>query len=331
MNIGINGLGRIGQLVLRNIIERKDLNVVAINDLFPAKYLAYLLKYDSTHGKFNADISHDDNHVIINDKKIKVSCEKDPSNIKWGDVGADYIIEASGVFLTQELARKHINCGAKKVIMSAPPKDNTPMYVMGVNHKNYDRSFDIVSNASCTTNCLAPIVEILDRSFGVENGIMSTIHAVTATQNAIDSPNLKNWRLGRGGYQNIIPSSTGAANAVGKILPNLEGKLTGMSFRVPTANVSVVDLSVNLKSKTTYKEICSIMQNESISKRYRGILGYTEESVVSTDFLSDKRISIFDATAGIEISPTFFKIISWYDNEWGYSNKLIDLLEHINK
>ena len=221
MNIGINGLGRIGQLALRNIIERKDINVVAINDLFPAEYLAYLLKYDSTHGKFNANISHDDNHVIINDKKIKVSCEKDPSNIKWGNVGADYIIESSGVFLTQELARKHINCGAKKVIMSAPPKDNTPMYVMGVNHNNYDSSFDIVSNASCTTNCLAPIVEILDRSFGIENGIMSTIHAVTATQNPIDSPNLKNWRLGRGGYQNIIPSSTGAANAVGKILPNL--------------------------------------------------------------------------------------------------------------
>ena len=329
MNIGINGLGRIGQLALRNIIERKDLNVVAINDLFPAEYLAYLLKYDSTHGKFNADISHDENHVIINDKKIKVSCEKDPSNIKWGDVGADYIIEASGVFLTQESAIKHINCGAKKVVMSAPPKDNTPMYVMGVNHNNYDSSFDIVSNASCTTNCLAPVVEILDRHFGVENGIMSTIHAVTATQKAIDSPNLKNWRLGRGGYQNIIPSSTGAANAVGKILPNLNGKLTGMSFRVPTANVSVVDLSINLKSKTSYDEICRIMQNESINNRYNGILGYTEESVVSTDFLSDKRTSIFDATAGIEISPTFFKIISWYDNEWGYSNKLIDLLEHI--
>ena len=329
MNIGINGLGRIGQLALRNIVERKDLNVVAINDLFPAEYLAYLLKYDSTHGKFNANISHDNNHLIINDKKIKVSCEKDPANIKWGDAGADYIIEASGVFLTQELASKHINCGAKKVIMSAPPKDNTPMYVMGVNHNNYDSSFDIVSNASCTTNCLAPIVEILDRSFGVENGIMSTIHAITATQKAIDSPNLKNWRLGRGGYQNIIPSSTGAANAVGKILPNLEGKLTGMSFRVPTANVSVVDLSVNLKSKTSYEEICSVMQNESVSNRYKGILGYTDESVVSTDFLSDKRTSIFDATAGIEISPTFFKIISWYDNEWGYSNKLIDLLEHI--
>ena len=213
--------------------------------------------------------------------------------------------------------------------MSAPPKDNTPMYVMGVNHNNYDSSFDIVSNASCTTNCLAPVVEILDRHFGVENGIMSTIHAVTATQKAIDSPNLKNWRLGRGGYQNIIPSSTGAANAVGKILPNLDGKLTGMSFRVPTANVSVVDLSINLKSKTSYDEICRIMQNESINNRYNGILGYTEESVVSTDFLSDKRTSIFDATAGIEISPTFFKIISWYDNEWGYSNKLIDLLEHI--
>ena len=329
MNIGINGFGRIGRLALRNIIEQKGLNIVAINDLFPAEYLAYLLKYDSTHGKLNADISHDSNHIIINEKKIRVSCEKDPSKIKWGDVGADYIIESSGFFLTQELCKKHIECGAKKVVMSAPPKDNTPMYVMGVNHNDYKESFNIVSNASCTTNCLAPIVEILDRHFGIENGVVSTVHAVTASQNAIDSPNLKNWRLGRGAFQNIIPSTTGAANAVGKILPKLKGKLTGMSFRVPTANVSIVDLSVNLKSETSYKEICSIMQSESKSKRYGGILGYSDENLVSTDFLSDSRTSILDANSGIEISPSFFKIISWYDNEWGYSKKLIDLLQHI--
>lgn len=329
MNIGINGFGRIGRLALRNIIERNGLNVVAINDLFPAKYLAYLLKYDSTHGKFNADISYEKNNIIINDKKIKVSCEKDPSNIKWGNVGADYVIEASGIFLTNELAKKHLDCGAKKVVMSAPPKDNTPMYVMGVNHNEYNNDINIVSNASCTTNCLAPIVEILDRYFGVENGIMSTIHAATATQNTIDGPNLKNWRLGRGAYQNIIPSSTGAAKAVGKILPKLDRRLTGMSFRVPTANVSVIDLSVNLKSKTTYEDICGVMKKESVSKRYSGVLGFTDENVVSTDFLSDNRTSIFDSNSGIEISPTFFKIVSWYDNEWGYSNKLIDLLEHI--
>tara|TARA_B100001287_G_C22598328_1_gene489155 strand:+ start:59 stop:1051 length:993 start_codon:yes stop_codon:yes gene_type:complete len=329
MNIGINGFGRIGRLALRNIITQNDLNVVAINDLYPAEYLAYLLKYDSTHGKLNANISSEGTHIIINDKKIRVSNEKDPLQIKWGDVGAEYIIESSGLFLTQELCAKHIRCGAKKVVMSAPPKDNTPMYVMGVNHNDYNDSFNIVSNASCTTNCLAPIVEILNRHFGVENGVVSTIHAVTATQNAIDSPNSKNWRLGRGAFQNIIPSTTGAANAVGKIIPKLNGRLTGMSFRVPTANVSTVDLSVNLKSNTSYKEICRVIQNESNSKRYSGILGYCQEKLVSTDFLSDSRTSIFDAISSIEVSPSFFKIISWYDNEWGYSKKLIDLLQHI--
>jgi len=329
MKLGINGFGRIGRLALRSVLKRKNISVVAINDLYPAEYLAYLLKYDSSHGKLNAIIEHDKKNLIINGEKIRVTSEKDPSKINWGEIGAKYIIESSGLFLTQELAKKHLDCGAKKVVMSAPPKDNTPMYVMGVNHNDYNNSFNIVSNASCTTNCLATIVEILDRCYVIENGIMSTIHAVTATQNAIDSPNLKNWRLGRGAYQNIIPSSTGAANAVGKILPDLLGKLTGMSFRVPTVNVSVVDLSVNLKSKTTYKEICDVMLDESMSKKYKGILGYTEEDVVSTDFLSDSRTSIFDANAGIEISPSFFKIISWYDNEWGYSNKIIDLLEHI--
>ena len=329
MKIGINGFGRIGRLTLRNILKREGLKVVAINDLYPAEYLAYLLKYDSSHGKLDAVIEYDDNSLIINGEKIRITSERDPSNINWSSVNADYIVEASGVFLTTELAKKHLNAGAKKVVLSAPAKDETPTFVMGVNHLDYQTNYDIVSNASCTTNCLAPIVEILDRNFGVENGIMSTIHAVTATQKSIDSPSPKNWRLGRGAYQNIIPSSTGAAKAVGKVLPKMNGKLTGMSFRVPTANVSVVDLTVNLQKETSYKEICDVMYKESLSARYNGVLGYTDEDVVSTDFMSDSRTSIFDANAGIELSPTFFKIISWYDNEWGYSNKLIDLLEHI--
>ena len=329
MKIGINGFGRIGRLALRNILKRDGLKVVAINDLYPAEYLAYLLKYDSSHGKLDAVIEHDDNSLIINGEKIRVTSERDPSNINWGDVGADYIIEASGVFLTTELAKKHLEAGAKKVVLSAPAKDDTPTFVMGVNHNDYKTSFNIVSNASCTTNCLAPIVEVLDRHFGVENGIMSTIHAVTATQKSIVSPSLSNWRLGRSAYQNIIPSSTGAAKAVGKVLPSMNGKLTGMAFRVPTANVSVVDLTVNLSSETSYKQICDVMHAESKSSRYDGVLGFTEEDVVSTDFMSDSRTSIFDAKAGIELSPTFFKIISWYDNEWGYSNKIIDLLVHI--
>ena len=329
MKIGINGFGRIGRLALRNILKREGLKVVAINDLYPAEYLAYLLKYDSSHGKLDAVIEYDDNSLIINGEKIRITSERDPSNINWSSVNADYIVEASGVFLTTELAKKHLNAGAKKVVLSAPAKDETPTFVMGVNHLDYQTNYDIVSNASCTTNCLAPIVEVLDRNLGVENGIMSSIHAVTATQKSIDSPSPKNWRLGRGAYQNIIPSSTGAAKAVGKVLPKMNGKLTGMSFRVPTANVSVVDLTVNLQKETSYKEICDVMYKESLSARYNGVLGYTDEDVVSTDFMSDSRTSIFDATAGIELSPTFFKIISWYDNEWGYSNKLIDLLEHI--
>ena len=329
MKIGINGFGRIGRLTLRNILKRSHLKVVAINDLFPPEYLAYLLKYDSSHGKLNADVEYDENNLIINGEKIRITSERDPTNIKWAEVGAEYIIEASGVFLTSDLAKKHLEAGAKKVVLSAPARDETPTFVMGVNHLDYQKNYNIVSNASCTTNCLAPIVEVLDRNFGVENGIISTIHAVTATQKSIDSSSPKNWRLGRGAYQNIIPSSTGAAKAVGKVLPKMDGKLTGMSFRVPTANVSVVDLTVNLEKSTTYKEICDIIKKESTSNRYDGILGYTDEEVVSTDFMSDSRTSIFDATAGIELSPTFFKIISWYDNEWGYSNKMIDLLEHI--
>ena len=329
MKLGINGFGRIGRLALRSVLNRKNISVVAINDLYPAEYLAYLLKYDSNHGKLNAIIEHDKKNLIIDGRKIRVTSEKDPSKINWGEIGAEYIIESSGVFLTSDLAKNHLKAGAKKVILSAPAKDDTPTFVMGVNHDDYKNEFDIISNASCTTNCLAPIIEILDRNFGVDSGIMSTIHAVTATQKSIDSPNLKNWRLGRGAYQNIIPSSTGAAKAVEKVLPSMKGKLTGMSFRVPTANVSAVDLSVNLKSETSYEEICKIMLKESGSLRYKNVLGYTKEEVVSSDFMSDSRTSIFDAKAGIELNPTFFKIISWYDNEWGYSNKIIDLLEHV--
>ena len=329
MKLGINGFGRIGRLALRSVLNRKNISVVAINDLYPAEYLAYLLKYDSNHGKLNATIEHDKKNLIIDGRKIRVTSEKDPSKINWGEIGAEYIIESSGVFLTSDLAKNHLKAGAKKVILSAPAKDDTPTFVMGVNHDDYKNEFDIISNASCTTNCLAPIIEILDRNFGVDSGIMSTIHAVTATQKSIDSPNLKNWRLGRGAYQNIIPSSTGAAKAVEKVLPSMKGKLTGMSFRVPTANVSAVDLSVNLKSETSYEEICKIMLKESGSLRYKNVLGYTKEEVVSSDFMSDSRTSIFDAKAGIELNPKFFKIISWYDNEWGYSNKIIDLLEHV--
>ena len=329
MNIGINGFGRIGRLALRNILARDDLNVVAVNDLFPSDYLAYLLKYDSSHGKLNAEIDHDKDHIIINGEKIRVSCERDPSKINWGEVNAEYIIESTGVFLNKALAIKHLEGGAKKVILSAPAKDDTPTFVMGVNHNDYKSDFNIISNASCTTNCLAPVIEILDRTFGVESGVISTIHAVTATQKSIDSTNVKNWRLGRGAYQNIIPSSTGAAIAVSKVLPSMAGKLMGMSFRVPTANVSAVDLVVNLKTKTSYSDICNIMLEESRSNRYKGILGYTNEDVVSTDFMSDHRTSIFDAKSGIEINPNFFKLVCWYDNEWGYANKIIDLITYI--
>ena len=328
IKIGINGFGRIGRMVLRAAIDRNDVEVVAINDLLDIKHLAYLLKYDSVHGKCKADVLSDDNSLIVDGKKIQISSERDPKKIAWDLKGVDVVLECTGIFTTLETAQLHIDGGAPKVVISAPSKD-APMYVMGVNHDEVDKNDLIISNASCTTNCLAPPIKVLNDSFGVEEALMTTVHAVTATQFTVDGPSKKDYRGGRSSLLNIIPASTGAAKAVTKVIPSLEGKITGMAFRVPTANVSVVDLSVNLKSKTTYKEICSIMQNESISDRYSGILGYTEESVVSTDFLSDKRTSIFDATAGIEISSTFFKIISWYDNEWGYSNKLIDLLGHI--
>ena len=329
MNIGINGFGRIGRLAFRNILSRKEMNIVAINDLFPIDYLAYMLKYDSSHGRLTEEVTHDSNYLYVGDHKIRISSEKDPSKLNWGEVNAEYIIESTGLFLTNELAKKHLEAGAKKVVLSAPSKDQTPMFVMGVNHNEYTSNMNIVSNASCTTNCLAPIVEVLDRKFGVESGIMSTVHAATATQKIVDSPSMKDWRSGRGSIQNIIPASTGAAKAVGRVLPLMKGKLTGMAYRVPTANVSVVDLTVNLKSETSYEEICHVMKEESKSKRYNGILGYTDEDLVSTDFMTDSRTSIFDSKAGIELNSKFFKLISWYDNEWGYSNKIIDLIKHM--
>jgi len=329
MKIGINGFGRIGRLVLRSCLERKNIEIVAINDLFSIEYLAYLLKYDSTHGRLKDEVIIKNDFLIIGNHKIKVSAEKDPKKINWKEVGAEYIVESTGLFLTTELAKHHLEAGAKKVILSAPSKDKTPMFVMGVNHENYDKKMDVVSNASCTTNCLAPIIDVLNENFGVENGIMSTIHATTATQKTVDGPSPKNWRSGRGALQNIIPSSTGAAKAVSRILPQMEGRLTGMAYRVPTANVSVVDLSVNLKKETSYLEICKAMKDASVSKKYKGILGYTDEEVVSSDFISDSRTSIFDAKAGLEISSKFYKLVSWYDNEWGYASKLIDLIEYM--
>ena len=329
MNVGINGFGRIGRLAFRNILSRKGMNIVGINDLFPIDYLAYMLKYDSSHGRLTEEVTHDSNYLYVGDHKIRVSSEKDPSKLNWKEVNAEYIIESTGHFLTNELANKHLDAGAKKVVLSAPSKDQTPMFVMGVNHHEYMSNMNIVSNASCTTNCLAPIVEIIDRNFGVKSGIMSTVHAATATQKTVDSPSMKDWRSGRGSIQNIIPASTGAAKAVGRVLPLMKGRLTGMAYRVPTANVSVVDLTVNLKSETSYKEICHVMKEESISKRYKGILGYTDEDLVSTDFMTDSRTSIFDSKAGIELNSKFFKLISWYDNEWGYSNKIIDLIKHM--
>ena len=330
MKIGINGFGRIGRLVFRAAMKTKLIEIVAINDLVDIDYLAYMLKYDSTHGGYTNDIKIDGDFLIVNDCRIRVTSKKDIKSLNWKEIGAEYIIESTGLFLTNELASMHLEAGAKKVIMSAPSKDDTPMFVMGVNHNQYNSSMNIVSNASCTTNCLAPIVKVLDENFGIESGLMTTVHAVTASQKSIDSPSIKDWRSGRGAYQNIIPSSTGAAKAVGRILPEMKGKLTGMSFRVPTANVSVVDLTVNLSHPTTYEDVCRTVQKATNSKELSGILGYTEDMVVSSDFLSDSRSSIFDANAGIQLNGKFMKIVCWYDNEWGYSNRIIDLLIHMN-
>ncbi len=328
--IGINGFGRIGRLVFRSAVEQSDIEVVGINDLIDVDYMAYMLKYDSTHGRFNGAVEVKDGQLVVNGKTIRVTAERDPANLKWDEVGAEYVVESTGLFLTKEKAEGHIKAGAKKVVMSAPSKDDTPMFVMGVNQDSYTSDMAYVSNASCTTNCLAPIAKVLHDKFGIESGLMTTVHAVTATQKTVDGPSMKDWRGGRGAYQNIIPSSTGAAKAVGKVIPGLNGKLTGMSFRVPTPDVSVVDLTANLKTETTYEEVCAAMK-EASEGELKGVLGYTEDDVVSMDFRGDDRTSIFDAKAGIQLTPTFVKVVSWYDNEWGYSMKVIELVQHMAK
>ncbi|WP_291788798.1 type I glyceraldehyde-3-phosphate dehydrogenase [Cecembia sp.] len=328
IKVGINGFGRIGRLVFRAAQSRSEIQVVAINDLIDVDYIAYMLKYDSTHGRFDGSVEVKNGMLVVNGNEIRVSSEKNPADLKWGAVGADYVVESTGIFLTKETAQGHIDAGAKKVIMSAPSKDDTPMFVMGVNEDKYTSDMNFVSNASCTTNCLAPLAKVLNDNWGIEEGLMTTVHAVTATQKTVDGPSAKDWRGGRGASQNIIPSSTGAAKAVGKVIPELNGKLTGMAFRVPTPNVSVVDLTVRLKKPASYKEICAKMK-EASETNLKGILGYTEDSVVSTDFNGDTRTSIFDAGAGIQLSDTFVKVVSWYDNEMGYSNKVLDLLAYI--
>jgi len=329
IRIGINGFGRIGRLVMRAAAERQDIEVVAINDLLDTDYIAYLLKYDSTHGLFDGEVTVDNNALIVNGKTIRITSERDPAALKWDEVNVDVVVESTGLFLTKETAAKHIEAGAKKVVMSAPSKDDTPMFVMGVNQDSYAGE-TIVSNASCTTNCLAPLAKVLHDKFGIVDGLMTTVHATTATQKTVDGPSMKDWRGGRGAGQNIIPSSTGAAKAVGKVIPALNGKLTGMAFRVPTPNVSVVDLTVNLATPTSYEAICAAMK-EASEGELKGIMGYTEDAVVSNDFVGDARTSVFDATAGIALTDTFVKVVSWYDNEWGYSNKVLDLVAHISK
>ena len=327
IKVGINGFGRIGRLVFRAMAERSNIEVVGINDLIDAEYMAYMLKYDSVHGPFKGEVSVQGNNLVVNGKTIRVTAEKDPNNLKWNEVGAEYIVESTGLFLSKDSAQAHINAGAKKVILSAPSKDDTPMFVMGVNHKELTDDIKIFSNASCTTNCLAPLAKVIHDNFGIAEGLMTTVHATTATQKTVDGPSAKDWRGGRSALNNIIPSSTGAAKAVGKVIPSLNGKLTGMSFRVPTADVSVVDLTVRLEKPTSYDEIAAAIKAASEGE-LKGILGYTEDAVVSQDFVSDPRTSIFDKEAGIMLSPTFVKLVSWYDNEWGYSNKLTDLLVH---
>ncbi|WP_421876434.1 type I glyceraldehyde-3-phosphate dehydrogenase [Marinoscillum sp.] len=328
VKIGINGFGRIGRLVFRVAAEKENIEVVGINDLLDVEYIAYMLKYDSTHGQFKGTVEVKDGKLIVNGSEIRVTSEKNPADLKWGDVGAEYVVESTGLFLTKEKAQGHIDAGAKKVIMSAPSKDDTPMFVMGVNQDKYTSDMQFVSNASCTTNCLAPVAKVLNDKFGIESGLMTTVHATTATQKTVDGPSMKDWRGGRGAGQNIIPSSTGAAKAVGKVIPELNGKLTGMAFRVPTPDVSVVDLTVQLKKETSYEEICAAMK-EASEGELKGVLGYTEDAVVSNDFIGDSRTSIFDAGAGIQLTPSFVKVVSWYDNEWGYSTKVVELLEFI--
>jgi glyceraldehyde 3-phosphate dehydrogenase len=329
IKIGINGFGRIGRLVFRVAIAKGNIEVVGINDLLDVDYIAYMLKYDSTHGIFKGEVSVQDGMLVVNGKKIRVTQVKEPSLLKWDEVGADYVVESTGLFLDKVKCQGHLDAGAKKVIMSAPSKDDTPMFVMGVNHTTYTPDMNFVSNASCTTNCLAPIAKVLHDNFGIVEGLMTTVHATTATQKTVDGPSMKDWRGGRGASQNIIPSSTGAAKAVTKVIPSLKGKLTGMSFRVPTTNVSVVDLTCRLEKPAPYAAICAAMKAASEGE-LKGILGYTEDAVVSTDFLGDARTSIFDAGAGIGLNDYFVKVVAWYDNEWGYSAKVVDLIEYID-
>jgi len=327
LKIGINGFGRIGRLAFRRACTFADVEVVGINDLIDVDYLAYMLRYDSTHGRFDGEVAVADGSLIVNGRTIRITAERDPSNLRWNEVGAEVVLESTGFFLTDATARHHLTAGARRVVMSAPSKDDTPMFVMGVNHASYAGQ-EIVSNASCTTNCLAPVAKVLHDNFGIASALMTTVHATTATQKTVDGPSVKDWRGGRGAAQNIIPSSTGAAKAVGKVIPALNGKLTGMAFRVPTPDVSVVDLTANLETPTTYEAIKAAMRAASEGPM-RGILGYTEDEVVSTDFLGDSCTSIFDASAGIALTDRFVKLVAWYDNEWGYSCKCIDLMRHM--
>ena len=328
IKVGINGFGRIGRLVFRAAQQRSDIQVVAINDLIDVDYMAYMLKYDTVHGRFDGTVEVKDGMLVVNGFAVRVSSERNPADIKWGEIGADYVVESTGLFLTKEKCQAHIDAGAKRVLMSAPSKDDTPMFVYGVNHKTYAGE-TFASNASCTTNCLAPIVKVLNDNFGIIEGLMTTIHSITSTQKTVDSPSSKDWRGGRAAASNIIPSSTGAAKAVGKVMPEMNGKLTGMSFRVPTANVSAVDLTVRLEKATSYEEIKATMKKASEGE-LKGVLGYTEDSVVSSDFITDPRTSIFDAEAGIMLNANFVKVVSWYDNEWGYSNKVLEMLAHMS-
>ncbi|AKZ65983.1 type I glyceraldehyde-3-phosphate dehydrogenase [Candidatus Palibaumannia cicadellinicola] len=327
IKIGINGFGRIGRMICRAAQKRDDIEIVAINDLLDANYMGYMLKYDSTHGIFNGTLVVGDGYLIVNGKHIRCTSEKDPINIKWDLVGVDIVAEATGLFLTEATARKHITSGAKKVVLTGPSKDDTPMFVMGVNHKSYNGQ-KIISNASCTTNCLAPLAKVINDNFGIVEALMTTVHAMTATQKTVDSNSYKDWREGRGASQNIIPSSTGAAKAVGKVIPQLNGKLTGISFRVPTPNVSVVDLTARINISTSYEEICSVIKQTSECE-LKGIMGYTDENVVSTDFNGETLTSVFDAKAGVALNKNFVKLVAWYDNETGYSHKVLDLISYI--
>jgi glyceraldehyde 3-phosphate dehydrogenase len=329
IKIGINGFGRIGRFVFRIAAAKDNIEIVGINDLIGVDYMAYMLKYDSTHGQFKGTVDVKDGKLMVNGHAIRVTAEKNPADLKWNEVGAEYVVESTGLFLTKEKAQGHLDAGAKKVIMSAPSKDDTPMFVMGVNQDAYSNDMNFVSNASCTTNCLAPVAKVLNDNFEIVEGLMTTVHATTATQKTVDGPSMKDWRGGRGAGQNIIPSSTGAAKAVGKVIPALNGKLTGMAFRVPTPDVSVVDLTVRLAKETSYEEICAAMKKASEGE-LKGILGYTEDAVVSNDFLGDQRTSIFDAGAGIMLSSTFVKVVSWYDNEMGYSAKVVEFIEYMD-